>query len=384
MKIALIAREYKGSQRAGGIATYIEHLAYLLHDMGHRVYVISANDDVNKTIIFRRSARWIELRLSGGDFALQSNYSGFWSKVRIYTHFISYRWKLRHVVSRLGLDIVEVADYEAEGLFISRNVKKIVRCHTSRSFNLEKLKFRPIFSFEDFGRIHIYLAEYIEMKRAKKISFCCEDYKKIVCSHYRLTKGQYSIIPNGINILGEHNISLNQDLKKNILFVGSCVPTKGLFDLLDVVVELDEISPLKVDIAGKCNKHNLSRISSYSSANYLGLLPNEEVLDMYSECLVVCLPSYWENSPLTVIEAMLQGALVIAGNRGGAKDIISHGINGFLIEPGNHKMLKNTIAKVLEMSLLDRSAMQVAARQRILDHFSSEKMVKHTMDFYKN
>ena len=90
MRIGLVSREYVGSYRAGGIATYISVLASCLADAGHKVYIISANDYVADNQIIRRGSGTLELRLSGGDFPDILKRHVFSHKMRKY--YISYRW----------------------------------------------------------------------------------------------------------------------------------------------------------------------------------------------------------------------------------------------------------------------------------------------------
>ena len=54
-----------------------------------------------------------------------------------------------------------------------------------------------------------------------------------------------------------------------------------------------------------------------------------------------------EGLSLAVLEAMAAGLPVIATNISGNKDIIKHGINGFLVEPSNEKSLSKKIIEVL-------------------------------------
>ena len=94
------------------------------------------------------------------------------------------------------------------------------------------------------------------------------------------------------------------------------------------------------------------------------------------------LPSYWENSPLTVIEAMSLRKIVIAGASGGANDLIKDGFNGFLVEPGDQKMLREKIIFVLSMSHRDIEIMQNRAHDTIKKYFTAGHMVERTISFY--
>ena len=52
--------------------------------------------------------------------------------------------------------------------------------------------------------------------------------------------------------------------------------------------------------------------------------------------------------PLSIIEAMATGLPCIASNVGGVPELIEHGWNGFIINPGNIDELVYSIQKLME------------------------------------
>jgi glycosyltransferase involved in cell wall biosynthesis len=85
------------------------------------------------------------------------------------------------------------------------------------------------------------------------------------------------------------------------------------------------------------------------------VVPNFRAADeeayLRSACVFV-LPSYFEGAPLSLLQAMRFGLCSVTSSCCGQKDIIKHGENGLLFEPGNHHGLAATLERVLTDSAL--------------------------------
>jgi glycosyltransferase involved in cell wall biosynthesis len=83
-----------------------------------------------------------------------------------------------------------------------------------------------------------------------------------------------------------------------------------------------------------------------------------------------------------ILEYMALGKPVIATNGGGTPEIVDEGITGFLIEESSVRNLKEKILLLLENKTLALT-MGEAGRKRVNTEFSIEKMVKKTLELYK-
>lgn len=63
----------------------------------------------------------------------------------------------------------------------------------------------------------------------------------------------------------------------------------------------------------------------------------------------------YDNMPVSVVEAMALGMIVISTNVGGLPRIIEHGVNGILVEPDNHIQFASWIRKIVENPTLAES-----------------------------
>jgi GT2 family glycosyltransferase len=80
-----------------------------------------------------------------------------------------------------------------------------------------------------------------------------------------------------------------------------------------------------------------------------GALPHDEIPRVMASIDVLVVPSIWEeNSPFVIWEAMLAGVLVVASRVGGIPEIVEHGRNGLLFEPGSVDDLERTLRRLLD------------------------------------
>ena len=90
----------------------------------------------------------------------------------------------------------------------------------------------------------------------------------------------------------------------------------------------------------------------------------------------------FENAPLAILEAMLQGRAVLASNLGGIPELVEDGVTGMLVEPGD--VAAWVAALETAMSAPERlRAMGVKAQQRVVAHFDLEHHVSALESVYR-
>ncbi len=96
---------------------------------------------------------------------------------------------------------------------------------------------------------------------------------------------------------------------------------------------------------------------------------------------IVCLPSYREGLPKSLIEALASGRPVVATDVPGCREVVSHGHNGLLVEPRNALALADAIRK-LAVDKDMRMRFGAAGRIRAEHEFSTTQINSQTMDVY--
>ena len=96
---------------------------------------------------------------------------------------------------------------------------------------------------------------------------------------------------------------------------------------------------------------------------------------------VLVLASRYEGLPNVVIEAMAAGAVVVATDVGGCRELVASEREGILIEPGQPDALAVAVSSLLDDDERRRT-MARAARARVEREFSVEAMVRGTCALY--
>jgi glycosyltransferase involved in cell wall biosynthesis len=126
------------------------------------------------------------------------------------------------------------------------------------------------------------------------------------------------------------------------LYFGRISEEKGVDVLLDAVSGTD--IKLKIIGEGPLLDNLKSEISNLKSkkVEFLGYKNGKELHEIIRGAKFVVLPSIWyENYPISLIEAGALGKPAIGSNIGGIPEIIKDGVNGFLAKPSDANDLKN-------------------------------------------
>lgn len=116
----------------------------------------------------------------------------------------------------------------------------------------------------------------------------------------------------------------------HIAFIGNLIPTKGLYELVQAVCKLAD-DKVKLSIVGSGGDDTISHIKVIAGDKIdkqifiLGRLPNAEAVEFMKTVDVVALPTYypWEAFPISILEAMSLGKLVVSTPRAAIKDMLT-------------------------------------------------------------
>lgn len=156
----------------------------------------------------------------------------------------------------------------------------------------------------------------------------------------------------------------------NLLFIGQLNEKKGIFDLLSICKELLRYgNHFILRIIGQEKTREMKRqiqniIDSYNLSDYIqlvGEVRGEEKLRLFQQSDIFILPSYIENFPVTIVEAMRAGLPIVTTPVGSIPEIISDSINGYLIQPGD---IHAFVDKILTLSKNTQLRQEMAQRNQ--------------------
>jgi glycosyltransferase involved in cell wall biosynthesis len=180
--------------------------------------------------------------------------------------------------------------------------------------------------------------------------------------------------------------------KKKELIIGtiSCLkPQKNIQDLISsfaLLTRMKELTiyELRLEILGDGDQKSfildlLQALGIRKKVKFLGW--QSDVCSYIQKWDIFALSSLWEGLPCSVLEARLCQLPVVAYDVGGISEVIEHGKNGFLVEPGNKKQLTEYLAKLVKDVQL-RKAM--ASFEDDLQLFSENKMLSDYEKLFKD
>lgn len=253
-----------------------------------------------------------------------------------------------------------------------RRKKLVITGHNPYVVNAEKrgsLLHRLVGVYEWFIKLfHSGIDLYIAL---------VETEKQYVAKHFRVRDAKIVVIPNGIQDLfyvqdGNREKFYSEweiDRAKWQLVVGTVSRlnyVKGIQNLLLAVRQLPQV--LFIFAGGDDGYYTQLRKIFNQYPNVLfteAYLPSEEVKDFYQAIDIFLLPSQYEPFGMTVIEAMAQGKMVLATNKGGTLETIKPEF-GELLEPSDQQLWADRIKFYSENpnAITEKSASAAAAAQQ--------------------
>ena len=205
----------------------------------------------------------------------------------------------------------------------------------------------------------IHQLNRIVLKSADKVIVPSSLFKKMVVSMFGIDDEFVSIYPSGgvfcprVSDLRNPSESFRENVQFG--FVGNLVEGKGLLVLVECFNRIDFECTLHIAGAGDC-----SLIAGIKNPRvniiYHGVLLRTALNQLYSQLDMLLFPSVMKESlGLVLLEAMAFSVPVTASRVGAVPELVVHGENGFLIEPGDPQELLNIIEYFRSLSI-DRIA----------------------------
>ena len=179
--------------------------------------------------------------------------------------------------------------------------------------------------------------------------------------------------------------------ENTLLFVGSLIKAKGIEVLLEAISLIKKKIPnIKVYIVGDGSpsyKKYLEKLISELKINnniiFKGFLTHSQLIELHRNIQIFVLPTFIDNSPNSLAEAMASGMPIIASHVGGVPSMIENDKNGILVEPGNAKDLANKIIDLIsnkeKQSFISKNAKKMAK-----DRYLPSKVAKEIVNLYHN
>lgn len=189
-----------------------------------------------------------------------------------------------------------------------------------------------------------------------RMKACQADLPKIVVSsslvkavEERGGQAPFAVVPNGI-YLQEYFPSISQDYRDGIGGMYSSADKNDPATFIATIQHLRTARPqLPLRIFGAVRKPR-----QFAGMEYIRLPSVELAREIYSKSLVWLVASKHEGFCLPILEAMACGCAVVSTDCGGPRDIIQHGVNGFLVDVGDVDAIVEHACKLIDDADLRR------------------------------
>src|SRR5262245_20583554 len=155
--------------------------------------------------------------------------------------------------------------------------------------------------------------------------------------------GQYTIVPNGVDVEAAPNGPKDPSEELRLLFVGRAEERKGLPVLLAAFQALVEHVPSRLTVIG-ADPEDVSRLVAdpdvLSHIDVLGKVSDSVLWRHLGDADLLCAPSLaGESFGMVLIEAFAAGTPVIASKIAGYSDVVTDGVDGVLVPPADPQAL---------------------------------------------
>lgn len=171
---------------------------------------------------------------------------------------------------------------------------------------------------------------------------------------------------------------------KGFLYFGRLDATKGLETLIRACAQAN----VALKVAGRGPLEDAAKALAKSlnhSVEFLGFQQGSALHDHIRNARAVVLPAEWyENAPISVLEALALGKPVIGSDIGGIPEMVRHGENGWLFPAMDQAALASTLRKVADMPDQALAKAGQCSRRHVIDHFSQARYAGSIMKLYES
>ena len=174
-----------------------------------------------------------------------------------------------------------------------------------------------------------------------------------------------------------------------IALVARMLRDKGVYEYVAAVHQLhDEGVIVRCLLVGAPDPMNPTSIPVKTLESWHGkkrlewLGWREDIPDMLGKIDIMCLPSYREGLPKSLIEAAACGLPIVTTDTPGCREVVQHGDTGFLVPVGNVSQLAQALKQLVhDPELRDRMGSRGAAIAA--EKFSSDQVIAETLSLYE-
>jgi glycosyltransferase involved in cell wall biosynthesis len=404
LSVAFLA--YRGKPHVGGQGVYTRHLTKALVDLGHHVEVLGGQpfpeldervplvelpslDIYNDHFPMRMPGLW-ELK-SFGDWVEVTQFStGTFPEPLA---FSVRAWQ--HLRTRVGdFDLVQDNQCLGYGLLgIERlGLPVLATIHhpitVDRRLEMEHAET----AWQRFSKGRWYAFTKMQTRvatRMTRVLTVSQNSNKDIHADHRVPLDRMHVVPVGVDQNLFRPLPDVARVKGRLITTASAdVTMKGLRYLLEALAKLRTERHVELVVIGRLKEggpsaRTIDELGLRDAVTFVTGVPEQRIIELYSEAELAVVPSLYEGFSLPAIEAMSCGVPLVATTGGALPEVVgTDGETALLVAPGDSDALAARIRTALDDREL-RARVGAAGRQRVIDRWTWRHTALGTVEQYR-
>ncbi|HYI60328.1 MAG TPA: glycosyltransferase family 4 protein [Acidimicrobiales bacterium] len=406
LRIALLT--YRGKPHVGGQGIYVRHLAKALVDLGHHVEVFSGQphpevephiplhqleslDIYNDHFPMRMPGIW-ELK-SLADLVEVTAFS-----FGTFPEPLAFSVRAFQAISarRDEFDLVHDNQSLGYGILALERIARIPVLATihhpitvDRRLEIEHA--RGLYKKLTLARWYSFTRMQTEVaRRMKRVVTVSESSFEDIHRDHKVPKERMHVVPVGVDPELFRPVPGVASRPGHLITTASAdVAMKGLSYLLEALAKLRVERPeLHLTVIGRKKEggksaETIDRLGLTDHVEFVTGVPDQRIVELYSEAELAVVPSLYEGFSLPAIEAMSCGVPVVATTGGALPEVVgADGETALLVPPGDAEALAAKIAWALDHPGVRRKV-GAAGRERVKAQWSWRHTAERTVEQYR-
>lgn len=397
---------YRGKPHVGGQGVYTRHLTKALVDLGHHVEVLGGPPypvlDERVPLVELPSLEiyndYFPMRMPG-IWELKS--LGDWVEVTSFSFgnfpeplaFSVRAWQ--HLKGRVGdFDLVQdnqclgygLLGMERAGLPVLATIHHPITVDRRLEMEHAETAWQRISKARWYAFTKMQTRVATRMTRVLTVS---ENSQKDIHADHHVPFEKMNVVPVGVDQTIFRPLPDVRRIRGRLITTASAdVTMKGLRYLLEALAKLRTERQIELVVIGKLKEggpsaRTIDELGLRDIVTFVSGVPEERIIELYSEAEVAVVPSLYEGFSLPAIEAMSCGVPLVATTGGALPEVVGRdGDTALLVEPGDSDALAARIRTALDDPDL-RAAVGTRGRERVIDRWTWRHTAVGTVEQYR-
>ncbi|NCY17219.1 MAG: glycosyltransferase family 1 protein [Actinobacteria bacterium] len=404
LRIAFLT--YRGKPHVGGQGVYTRHLTKALVDLGHEVEVLSGQpypivdprvplidlpslDIYNDQFPMRLPGPW-EIKSLGDLIEVGSFMGGSFPEplafsVRAFQH-------LRRRVNEF--DLVQDNQCLGYGLLAMERIGLPVLATIHHPITVDRrLEMEHAeTTFKRFSKARWYGFTRMQTRvasRMPRVITVSQNSLKDINADQKVPLDRLHVVPVGVDQdLFKPQPHVQRVPGRLITTASADVTMKGLRYLLEAVAKLRTERHIELVVIGRLKEGGpsariIDELGLRDAVTFITGVPEERIIELYSEAELAIVPSLYEGFSLPAIEAMSCGVPLVATTGGALPEVVgADNDTALCVPPGDSEALAARIAMALDDQAL-RDRIGAAGRQRVIERWTWRHTAEGTVEHYR-